>query len=162
MEGDSYLALLVFVVVNVLAASSGAIFRPREWYETLDKPPWRPPNWAFGPVWAVLYAMIAYAGWLVWESAAPGAATVPLTLYAVQLVLNALWSAIFFGMRRLGLALFEMAFLWLAILATIIAFEPVNAVAAYVMIPYLVWVSIAFCLNFSVWRRNPQVAPRPL
>ena len=155
---QEYLVLLGFIAACVAAASSGGLFRPGAWYESLAKPSWRPPNWLFGPVWAVLYAMIAVSGWLVWRAAEPGAAALPLTIYAVQLVLNALWSAIFFGLRRLGLALFEMALLWVAILATIVTFYPIHAGAAYLLVPYLVWVSFAFVLNHVMWRLNPRVA----
>ena len=155
MDSESYLSLLVFIGVCILTAASGGIFRPGRWYESLAKPSWRPPNWLFGPVWAVLYGMIAVSGWLVWTEAPPGTVTVPMVIYGVQLVLNFLWSAIFFGLRRLGLALLEMAFLWLAIVATIVAFYPLHAGAAYMLLPYLAWVSFAFILNWAMWRLNP-------
>lgn len=154
---EDYLVLLGFIAACIAAAASGGLFRPGAWYESLAKPPWRPPNWLFGPVWAVLYGMIAVSGWLVWRAAEPGAADLPLAIYAVQLGLNAIWSAIFFGMRRLGLALLEMAFLWVAILATIVAFYPIHAGAAYLLVPYLIWVSFAFVLNHAIWRRNQRV-----
>lgn len=153
---SSYLVLLGFILACVAAASTGAIFRPGDWYESLAKPKWRPPNWLFGPVWMVLYAMIAVSGWFVWEKAGIAGATPALLLYAVQLVLNALWSMIFFGLRRIGLALAEMGVLWIAIAATIIAFYPIDETAAWLLIPYIVWVSIAFTLNLSIWRMNSR------
>lgn len=154
MESDSILALAGFVVACLVAASSGAIFRPGDWYEGLSKPSWRPPNWLFGPVWMVLYVMIALSGWLVWREAGWAGASLALSLYALQLLLNGLWSGIFFGLRRLGLACAEMALLWLAILATIVTFYPIHATAALLLIPYLLWVSFAFVLNFAVLRLN--------
>ena len=158
MDTQSYLALFGFIAANTLVACSGAVFRPGQWYEDLSKPSWRPPNWLFGPVWMVLYGMIAFSGWLVWRQEGFGGASVALTIYAVQLILNALWSAIFFGMRRLGLAFFEMVGLWLAILANIVVFYPLNSGAALLLVPYLLWVSFAMLLNFAMWRRNPQPA----
>ena len=153
MDGQSAFTLLGFVAACLAAASSGALFRAGPWYEGIEKPSWRPPNWLFGPVWAVLYAMIAVSGWLVWSEAG-WAAALPLGIYAVQLLLNALWSAIFFGMRRPGLALAEMGALWLSVVATIFAFHPLHAGAAYLLVPYLFWVSFAFVLNLAICRLN--------
>jgi len=151
-------ALIVFVVVNVAAASSGGFFRPGDWYDGLAKPWWRPPAWLFGPAWTVLYIMIAISGWMAWHAAAPGEAWVPMTIYGIQTVLNAAWSGIFFGMRRMKLALFEMAFLWLAILVTIVVFWPISQTAALLLVPYLAWVSFAFMLNRAMVQLNPQPA----
>lgn len=158
MTWESYLALALFVVANGAAASSGAIFRPADWYKNLDKPDWRPPDWLFGPVWTLLYAMIAVAGWLVWLEAGLAGAAVPLAIYAAQLVFNAAWSALFFGLKRPDLGMIDVALLWLSILATIVAFQPIHAGAAYMLIPYLIWVSFASVLNFSIMRRNPRTA----
>ena len=90
------MSLAIFVFCVLLVASSGAFFKPDSWYRALSKPSWNPPDWVFGAGWAVLYAMIAVAGWRVWENAAAEALLIPLTVYAVQLALNAAWSAIFF------------------------------------------------------------------
>ncbi|MEM8837479.1 MAG: TspO/MBR family protein [Pseudomonadota bacterium] len=152
--------IVVFLAVCLVAASSGMIFRPGEDYERLRFPSWRPPNYLFGLVWAVLYIMIAVSGWLVFSGyganggANDGAITLALSVYAVQLVLNFLWSAIFFGLKKRGVALFEMALLWLSILVMIVLFLPINALAAWLLVPYLMWVSFAFALNFSLWRLN--------
>lgn len=150
------LSLLAFVLACVVVASSGAIFKPGQWYKRLDKPAWRPPDWLFGPAWAVLYAMIAVSGWLVWRTAGFEGAALGFAFYVAQLVLNGIWSGLFFGLRRPGLALIEMALMWLAILGNIVTFYPVHAGAAYLLVPYLAWVSFAFALNLSIWRRNPQ------
>jgi benzodiazapine receptor len=148
------LSLLAFVAACVAVASTGAIFRPGVWYERLAKPSWRPPNWLFGPAWLVLYATIAVSGWVVFDTAGWPAAAVPLAVYGVQLILNGLWSAIFFGMRRMDLAFAEVVMLWLSILATILVFHPVSAFAAWLLVPYLLWVTFAATLNFTVWRMN--------
>jgi tryptophan-rich sensory protein len=156
MEWSDAFALLVFVVLCLGAASMGAIFTPGQWYEELDRPPWRPPNWLFPPAWAVLFCTIATAGWWIWRYAPPGEQTIPLAWWGVQLVLNAGWSPIFFGLRRPGLAFKEVLVFWTAILGTIIAFHGAYPPAAYLLLPYLAWVTFAAVLNHAMWRRNPQ------
>lgn len=148
------LSLAVFVVLVIATASTGILFRPGDWYETLRKPAWTPPNWLFGPVWMVLYVMIAVAGWLVWKSADGSAA---LSLWAAQLALNGLWSYLFFGQRRMDLAFVDVVLLWLAIAGFILLAWPASPIAATLFVPYLVWVTIAAALNLTVWRLN---APR--
>ncbi len=151
-------ALLVFVGLNVATAASGAVFKPGEWYETLKKPSWRPPNIAFPIVWTALYAMIAASGWLVWHAAPPESLPLAMTLYGVQLVLNAAWSALFFGMRRMRAALVDLAALWVSILALIVVFLPIDRTAALLLSPYLLWVTIAGALNRAMIRLNPDFA----
>ena len=153
MIPSALVALLVFVALVVVAAAVGSRFRPGEWYERLRKPSWRPPNWLFAPVWSALYLMMAFAAWLVWGKAA---GAVPLALWLGQLVLNAAWSPAFFGLRRPDLGLIVIAALWLAIASTVAAFAAVSATAAWLMVPYLVWVSFATALNFAIWRLNPS------
>ena len=157
---NAILSLIIFVVLNFIAAISGAYFKPGDWYERLDKPVWRPPNWLFPPAWTLLYMTIAVAGWLVYRTAGlEGAGLTALIVYVVHLGFNAAWSAVFFGLKRLGWAFVEVLGLWLSIVATIGVFYPINAVAAYLLIPYLGWVSFAAVLNFSIWRRNRSGAP---
>ena len=120
----------------------------------LAKPRWRPPNWLFPPTWAVLYLTIAVSGWLVWWTSGSAGAALPLAIYLVQLVLNAAWSPIFVGMRRPDLAFVEIVILWCSIVATIATFQPLNAVAAWLLLPYLAWVTFAAALNFTIWRMN--------
>ncbi|GGD16713.1 TspO/MBR family protein [Aureimonas glaciei] len=153
MTLSSALALFAFLVVSFAVASSGAVFKPGEWYRGLDKPSWTPPNWAFPVVWSVLFLMIAVSGWLVWREV--GLAPSAFAFYALQLVLNGLWSYLFFGRRRPDIAFFDLVALWLAIVATIFAFAPISALAAWMLVPYAAWVTIAGLLNYSVWRLNP-------
>lgn len=160
METTSILSLMIFVGACAVAASSGAFFRPGDWYRRLEKPSWRPPDWLFGPVWLVLYIMIAISGWLVWRTAGLEGAALALTVYAIQLVFNGLWSAVFFGLRRPDWAFAEIVCLWLSIVATIAVFYPLNATAAFLLIPYAAWASFAAVLNFSIWRLNPDHSSR--
>lgn len=154
MDTTASLGLLGFIGACLLVSTTGAFFRPGAWYERLRKPWWRPPNWVFAPAWGVLYLCIAASGWLVWREAGFAGAAAPLAIYAVQLVLNAAWSAIFFGLRRPDLAFAEIVALWLSIVATMAAFFPVHAGAAWLLAPYLCWVSFAAALNLAVWRLN--------
>jgi benzodiazapine receptor len=154
MDILDYYPLGLFLLANFAAACSGAFFRPGQWYEDLKKPSWRPPNWVFAPAWSVLYVMIAIAGWMVWEDAGPGESTLPMTIYFVHLVLNFAWSGIFFGMKRIDLAFFEIIALWGTLIAIIVTFHPINTTAAYLLIPYLFWASFAGVLNFVVWQMN--------
>jgi tryptophan-rich sensory protein len=151
MDTNSALGLLAFFAACFAAAASGAFFRPGAWYERLAKPRWRPPNWVFPPAWSVLYVCIAVAGWLVWRKAGLGAA---LGVYAVQLLLNAGWSAVFFGLHRPDWAFAEVAALWLSIIATITVFAPISLGAALLLLPYVAWVTFAAALNLSIWQMN--------
>ncbi len=154
MDLNSYLMLCMFIALCMAAAAGGVVFRPGEWYRDLAKPSWTPPNWVFGPVWTVLYAMIAVAGWLLWKSAGFAGAPVAFTLYGIQLVFNAAWSFLFFDRRRVDLALIDVGILWCLIAATITAFYQVDLWAALLLVPYLMWVTAAALLNFHIWRFN--------
>jgi tryptophan-rich sensory protein len=158
MDGTGLGALAGFVVANVVTASSGALFRPGDWYEHLNKPWWRPPNWLFGPAWSVLYLMNSFAGWYVWSAAEPDQVPRILTVYGISLVFNAAWSGIFFGLRRMDLALVELIGLWASIALMIFMFRPISETAAWLLVPYLAWVSFAGVLNFTMWRLNPRAS----
>lgn len=146
------MAALAFIVIVFAAASSGALFKPGEWYESLRKPNWTPPKWAFPVVWSILYVMIAYAGWLVWTTVGW---SLPMALWVLQIVTNALWSYFFFGLRRMDLALIDVGILWLSVALFILVAWPVVPLASLLFVPYLTWVSAAAMLNYSVRRLNP-------
>lgn len=155
MDTTSWLGLAAFIGLCFLTALSGAFFMPGEWYKALAKPSWNPPDWAFPPAWTVLFIMIAVSGWLVWREAGLAGAALPLTVYVVQLMFNAGWSAVFFGLKRPDLAFLEVIGLWLSILATIIVFLPISRTAGLLLLLYLAWVTFAATLNFTIWRLNP-------
>ena len=154
MFNSSILALFAFLLVALAAASSGAVFRPGDWFQTIVKPRWTPPNRAFPTVWAVLYLAMAVAGWLVWRRV--GLAPLPFTFYAAQLVFNAAWSALFFGLRRPDVAFADLVLLWLSIAGTLVTFATIDGFAALLFVPYLAWVTIAGALNLWIWRHNRE------
>lgn len=143
-----------FLLACFAAASTGALFRPGPWYQTLDKPSWTPSDRLFPVAWTALYLAIGAAAWLVWREAGFAGAALPLAVWAVQLVLNAAWSWLFFGLRRMDLAFAEVMLLWVVIAATIALFLPISTLAGLILVPYLVWVSFAAALNLAVWQRN--------
>jgi uncharacterized protein YbjT (DUF2867 family)/tryptophan-rich sensory protein len=150
-------ALAIFLVICLGTAGLGAAvtnLSVGEWYASLAKPSWNPPNWVFGPIWTALYVGMALAAWLVWRRRRFADVSLPLILFGVQLFLNAAWSALFFGMRNPGIAFADIVLLWLAIVATIVTFGRVSALAATLLVPYLAWVSFATALNWSIWRLN--------
>lgn len=124
------------------------------WYATLRKPAWTPPNWVFGPVWSALYVSMAVAAWVVWRGNPWSTTRMPLFVFLAQLTLNLLWSIVFFGLRRPGLALLEILLLWGAIVTTLLAFRRLSPLAAVLLVPYLLWVTLAVALNFAIWRMN--------
>jgi len=137
------------------AAATGAMFQPGDWYEGLNKPRWTPPGFVFPLVWTTLYIAMSYAAMLVAQSGQGGQA---LGFWAAQIAFNTLWSPIFFGLHRMRAALVAMAGLWLFVLACVISFGQISLLAGALMVPYLLWVSIAGALNLSVLRRNPAYA----
>ncbi|BCL13571.1 putative TspO/MBR-related protein precursor [Micromonospora sagamiensis] len=120
-------------------------------YANLRQPAWAPPSWLFGPVWSLLYAMIAVAGWLVWRRVGFGPA---LAAWTAQLVLNAAWTPIFFGAGRYGLAFADIVALWLLTGLTVVLFRRVSRPATLLMLPYWAWVTFAACLNGAIWQLN--------
>ena len=146
--------LIAWLLLCYAAASLGALFMPGDWYAALRKPTWNPPAWIFGPVWTALYTMMAVAAWLVWKRGGFAAQRRPLGLFLVQIALNAFWTPLFFGLHRTGIAFAEIILMWLAIAATIAAFRQVHRPAAWLLVPYLVWVGFAAVLNGTLWRLN--------
>jgi tryptophan-rich sensory protein len=155
MSWNEVYALWGFIAVCTVAAASGAIFKPGDWYTRLAKPSWVPPKWLFPIAWSLLYAIIAVSGWMVWKQAGLAGAALAFAIFGVQLALNAGWSAVFFGLRRIDLALIDVSFLWLAIVANIAAFAQHSETAAWLLVPYLAWVSFAAFLNLVMLRLNP-------
>jgi translocator protein len=157
----NWLALLGFVGFALAVGAFGAIFSPggsaraAAWYAAILKPAWTPPNSWYGPIWALLYLLMGTAAWLVWRERYHRNRTTALTAYTVQLVLNALWAPLFFGARNIGAGLFVVIALWLTIIWTIREFLSVRALAAWLLVPYVVWAGVAMALNLSIWRLNP-------
>ena len=146
---------LIFWLAAALAAGLvGSQFLPGAWYADLVKPSWNPPNTIFAPVWTLLYLMMGTAAWLVWREAGFARARGALALFFLQLVLNALWSYLFFGAHVMGWALLEIGLLWLAIVATAVAFRRHVPGAGLLLVPYAAWVAFAAVLNFTLWHLN--------
>jgi translocator protein len=148
-----WFGLAGWVALSLMAGVIGSQFEPGAWYAQLDKPSWNPPSSVFGPVWTVLYVLMGVAAWLVWDgrgSAARGA----LALFVVQLIFNATWSWLFFGLQSPGLALMGIAVLWVLIVLTTVVFWRVKTLAGALLLPYLAWVTFATALNYEIWRLN--------
>lgn len=148
-----YTSLGLFLLTVLLVAAFGGSFEAGAWYYALLKPAWTPPSWVFGPAWSVLYLLMAIAMWRVWVSGHPlrvGA----LLWWLLQLAFNAAWSWLFFGLHRIGWAMFEMAVLIGLVVLCIRAFWTISRAAAWLMVPYLLWLLFALALNFAIWRLN--------
>jgi len=125
-----------------------------DWYASLNKPAWTPPDRVFGPVWSVLYLLMAISLWLVWQAGPPSGRGWPITIFAAQLLLNAAWTSLFFVLQSPLAAFVDISLLWIAIVATVAAFGRVKPLAATLLMPYLLWVSLAWTLNLAIWRMN--------
>jgi benzodiazapine receptor len=147
-----------WLIVTFIAAAAGSVASTQapEFYAQLVRPPWAPPASLFGPVWTVLYTLMAVAAWLVWRVGGFAGARGALTLYLGQLVLNALWSWFFFGWQRGGLAFADIVLTLLLVVATLVAFWRIRPLAGALLVPYLLWVGFAAALNYTVWQLNPQ------
>lgn len=150
--------LILSVLIVFTAGALGTVATLPEittWYAQLAKPAWTPPDWAFGPVWSTLYVLIGVALFLVWRQGLDRRdVRYALLIFAIQLILNILWSVVFFGLHSLLGGFILILLLWIAIFANIIAFYVISRAAGLIMIPYLVWVSIASYLNYSVYLIN--------
>ena len=156
------LPVLGFFLLSALAVGAiGAVFSPGlsasagHWYATLIKPSWVPPPQWFGPVWAALYLLMAIAAWMVWRERYHRSRAIAISAYAAQLLLNALFSPMFFGLKSIGTALFDIVALWVAVAWTLREFARVRVAAAVILLPYLLWVTFAAAVTLSVWRLNP-------
>lgn len=173
--------VFVAIVISGLAGAIGSLFTTpavtpagdplqASWYDGLVKPAWNPPSWVFGPVWTVLYVLMGIASYLVWTSSQKAVAGQSpkathrkrvrgaLAIFGVQLLLNATWSGLFFGLKHPGWAFAEIIVLWLAIVATIAAFAKISKPAAWLLAPYILWVSFAGYLNYTIWQLNPNIS----
>jgi tryptophan-rich sensory protein len=157
----NWLALLAFIASALAAGAIGAAFSPGlsattdHWYAALAKPGWSPPNSWFGPVWTALYVLMGISVWIVWGERYHRGRRSALGAYSIQLLLNALWAPLFFGGHDIGAGLFVIIALWLSIVWTIREFAAVKAGAAWMLAPYLLWVSFATALNLAIWKLNP-------
>lgn len=146
--------LIISIIIAQSAGIIGSLFTSSAiptWYATLNQPPITPPNWFFAPIWITLYTLIGISFYLIWQKGL-NKYKLATVLFSIQLFLNALWSIIFFGMQELLFGLIEIVFLWYFILATIIEFKEIDKRAAYMLFPYIAWVTLATLLNFSfVW-----------
>ncbi len=150
--------LICSILICQGAGALGALFTApvtkSAWYIDLHKPFFQPPNWLFGPVWITLYLMMGVALFLLWQYGPRPFAAAVWWFFAIQLVLNSLWSALFFGLHSPGMALLEIVLLWWVILLTLRHLRPVSPPAYWLMMPYLVWVSFAAVLNGAIWWLN--------
>jgi tryptophan-rich sensory protein len=154
-------ALAAFLVLTLSAGGVGAVFAPgfsapaAHWYSSLVKPAWLPPqNW-FGPIWIGLYVLMAIAAWIIWRERYHRGRAAAIAAFCVQLLLNALWAPMFFGLRNIGAGLFCIVALWLAVGWTIREFARVRSAAALILAPYFLWVTFAAAVNLAVWKLNP-------
>ncbi len=158
---QDFLSLGTALLLPLLAGGLGAVATNSSvstWYRTLRKPPWNPPAWVFGPVWTVLYLMMGLASWLVWQKrpAHEKKVSEALKWYGLQFTLNSLWSPIFFGMRRVGVAMIDIVALWSALLTCLMKFGRVQPLAGWLLVPYFLWVSFASTLNAAIWWLNRE------
>ena len=153
------LGLVGWLVLSFAASAVGAVasIQAKSFYSQLAQPNWAPPPEVFGPVWTVLYALMGIAAWFVWRSGGFRANRQALMLFLLQLAPNALWSWLFFAWHRGVLALADVLVLWILIVATLVSFWRVHPLAGALLIPYLLWVSFASALTYSIWQLNPQV-----
>ena len=158
-KNKQIIGFIAWLALSFVTAAIGAVasIQASSFYLQLARPEWAPPANVFGPVWTALYVLMAIAAWLAWRVGGFRFARIALTLFLVQLAVNALWSWLFFGWHWGGLAFVDIGLLWLLIVATLIAFWRIRPLAGALLIPYLLWVSFALALNYSVWQLNPQV-----
>lgn len=156
------LAAIAVPIVGGLLSSIPTFRSIPSWYQTIKKPSWTPPQWAFGPVWTVLYVLMGVASWLVSRKAGEDRrARLALAFYGIQLLLNWIWTPIFFGLRAPGWALAEISVMWQMVIWTISRFSQVRPVAGLLLVPYFLWVTVATALNASVWWLNRSQSRQP-
>jgi translocator protein len=152
-----FIPITISILIAQAAGIIGSFFTAssvQTWFTTLTKPDWNPPSWVFGPVWITLYTLMGISAYLVWQKKDMPSAKFALYVYGIHLAFNALWSILFFGLQNPGLAFVEIIFLLVLIVITTILFWKINPWAGVLMIPYIVWVSFATFLNYSIWQLN--------
>jgi benzodiazapine receptor len=148
--------LVAFLAAFSVSAVGGSLTDVGPWYQGLNKPSWQPPNWVFGPAWTTIFALAVLSAVSVWRTASSKAQRVwIISLFAVNACLNLLWTTLFFALKRPDLALAEVGFLWLAIALPMVVFWRLSKTASLCLLPYLLWVSFAAFLNFTIVRLNP-------
>lgn len=158
MANFNWVKLVVSVLFTVGIGSLGGLFTMSEiqgWYAGLQKPSFNPPNWLFGPVWSMLYLLMGISFYLIWKQPVSTVRNVGLTLFVIQFILNFFWSILFFNQHLIAAALLEMVFMWIFILLTMIWFAKLSPTAAWLLLPYLCWVSFATVLTAAIWKLNP-------
>ena len=157
---NHWLMLIISIAIPLVIGLAGGYLTYSQiagWYEKLIKPKWNPPNWIFGPVWTLLYILMGISLYIIWNSGADATLLQPaMGLFFMQLVLNFLWSLFFFNRHEVAIALAGILTLWVIILLTIFTFVPISPLAAWLMVPNIVWVSFASILNFRIWRLNRE------
>ncbi len=156
-QSHAWLALIGLLVASFTASAIGGLATAanvRAWYPTLTKPEWNPPAWVFGPVWTLLYILMAVAAWRIWRRRDTPGARAALLGHGLQLVLNAGWSLLFFGLRSPGAALVEIVALWSLLAWLFLRFRRIDPIAGWLWLPYLLWVSFATVLNATIWHLN--------
>jgi len=160
-SGPNLPALSFFLLLTLGAGVVGALFSPRfsapaaHWYAALAKPDWTPPqNW-FPPVWIALYVLMAIAAWIIWRERYHRGRTAAITAYCIQLLLNTLWTPVFFGLKNIDAGLFCIVALWLAVGWAMREFARVKAAAALILVPYFLWITFVAAINLAVWKLNP-------
>ena len=148
--------LITSLIMVALVAFTGSHFSPGAWYQELIKPSWTPPSWLFGPAWTILYILMATAAWLVWRESKKIRIGPALSIYIIQLILNGLWSWIFFGLHEIGMALADLIALLIAIIITCVLFWKIKHIAGILILPYIGWVSFAGFLNYAIWMLNTK------
>jgi tryptophan-rich sensory protein len=149
--------LIASLIICQLAGVIGSVFTTPAisgWYSSLEKPAFNPPNWIFAPVWILLYLLMGVTLYILWQNLPKGEAKIALVFFTIQLVLNVLWSVIFFGFKLPMVAFIEILFLWVFILLTMIKSSKVSKIPVYLLLPYILWVNFAAILNFFLWRLN--------
>jgi translocator protein len=155
---NNVVRLIISIAIPLVVGFTSGFFTVTSvgsWFQTINKPSWNPPGWIFGPVWTTLYVFMGISLYLVWKSdACVMLKKTAISLFALQMILNFFWSLIFFNQHQVGWALVEIIALWFFILLTIFAFAQVNKTAAWLLVPYISWVSFAMILNYAIWKLN--------